>query len=345
MSYPSYATTLHNAAAAETVPSLRPVPPMDVWMATASSAPAAALRAEGAIGRHSAADGRQRELAETRSAVEREELAVLRAALEREEAAADSLRQQLRSSRSPPPFEPRRGLSEQLRVPHQGRTAGFGYHHSDGLAAPHALASSGTAAAWAAPSQPTVGPTSLGPQSLGFGRPDSVDSSLSPAERHHAVAERCRRLYLEGRLEGFEVLRPEAVFGAAAHINGSFAPSSVFDEAPEDARRELAREVPAGGSATVEHGHGGCGEAPEAGSNDILHTDTARDPADIQNELAELYQELHRRMGRAEGGSGHVVDYAPTGEGVRPPAAAVEAPGSATDTGCDYLPQGESVRL
>mmetsp|Transcript_109154 Transcript_109154/g.315382 ORF Transcript_109154/g.315382 Transcript_109154/m.315382 type:complete len:469 (-) Transcript_109154:86-1492(-) len=141
-------------------------------------------------------------------------------------------------------------------------------------------------------------------------------SSLRPVpEEHREAVERGKRLYLEGRLEGFEVLKPMQVFVPQA------SGPPVTAAPPAESRRELrdapglhsvgSSRIPSGAalgptplpSATSERGlpsAGGCGGAGAPALSKEREPPAPLEPAvdheATKQELEHLYEELHRRM-------------------------------------------------
>lgn len=198
------------------------------------------------------------------------ELARLREQLLQEEIAADELRHRLQSSRGngavPNQYgqAPVNGSSSPRGLPY-GQMPTWAAHPPAGPCPGSDTAPTlRSAPSMGLRSSPPEGMFSERPPSLSGSRQRTIPSSSDAAGRHKAVAERCRWLYLKGRLEGFEVLRPESIFGPEAA-------EAHFPSPPPAAKPPAA--LPSGGSAT--------GEASSE---------------EMQAELDMLYSELRRRQ-------------------------------------------------
>mmetsp|Transcript_119093 Transcript_119093/g.210572 ORF Transcript_119093/g.210572 Transcript_119093/m.210572 type:complete len:214 (-) Transcript_119093:22-663(-) len=143
-----------------------------------------------------------------------EELAKLRAQLQQEEAVVDQLRSKLQRSASP---------SEGSRPPAatvgRGSPARADWQHLD-----HRQ------------------PQSSADEQQPSAKPNLDFAGRERSRRHQVIAERCRWLYLKGRLENFEVLRPQSVFpedlvSALQSAPGTNAAALVAPQA--DMKRQL----------------------------------------------------------------------------------------------------------
>jgi len=166
------------------------------------------------------------------------QLAQLRAQLQEEEAAADKLRHKLLSKRLlSKPLQSRHMQFDGPLMPPGHVPPGHAPpgHAPPGHVPPGNALLGHELAGHAPPGSAPAACRGILPHSVGPGPASWKPSSGSEdvGARHRAVAERCRWLYLKGRLEGFEVLCPESVF-----------PLSVLSDAPRSAAASGSRERP-----------------------------------------------------------------------------------------------------
>jgi len=111
------------------------------------------------------------------------------------------------------------------------------------------------------------------------------------------AVERCRQLYLEGRLEGFEILKPAAVFSSPDDAQASRVATGGGKNAMRPGSIDLSAKLlhttqPAEDTVVK--------TLPAAGQSADSRSEGITDTQGRSNELQLLYAELHRRMVRSK---------------------------------------------